>query len=185
MGEKQVVGQSRLLKADFPALLANLPSTGRVAEIGTWQGNSVARLARSRPDLEFVCIDTFAVLPEYDQLQERKPAQRMALWFENKRPNMTLFVGDTSKWSELRLGGWFGLIIIDGEHSRAAVRQDMCWASEHLTNDGRILLHDWKREVIRAGFSDCGAAEITGTPSGWGLAQLKCEYRRGRQLEDR
>jgi len=137
-----------------------------VVEIGTWHGASVTQLAKARPDLSFVCIDTFAEFESYNKQKNGRPDERLLLWLKNKRPNIFLFMGNTEEWCKLGLEGAFELIIVDGDHSTSAVEKDLRWARSHLKAGGLIILHDWKLPSVKAAVKSSGA-RVLSTPGSW------------------
>jgi len=144
-----------LLRADErDAILAAIPQRGRVLEIGTLSGASVAYFAAQRPNATFLSVDIFVKGPS-------PGAGSPANWLANKQPNMRLFIGTARELLEFCRPGAFDLIFVDGDHSKTGCRRDLCASVELLAPGGLLAAHDYCRErpgVIRAVDQFCAEA---------------------------
>lgn len=127
-------GQSWLSESELAWLIERLPERGLFVEVGTACGVTAAKIADARPNLEIICVDTFA---DFDK--PHVEPNRPTLWRMNQRPNMRLWVGTLA---ELLRGDchWPDAILVDGDHARDAVVADLDCALWHTAT---IYVHDY------------------------------------------
>jgi len=141
-----LAGCSLLQAEERDAILAAIPRRGRVLEIGTLSGASVAYFAARRPQATFLSVDIFVKGPS-------PGAGSPANWLANRQPNMRLFVGTAGELLEFSRAGVFDLVFIDGDHSKTGCRRDLRASLGLLAPGGLLAAHDYCGErpgVIRA-----------------------------------
>jgi hypothetical protein len=107
---------------------------GRVLEIGSYDGVTIAWMAKHRPRCEFTSVD----------LVQGRGFHHLQNWYENRQPNMALFVGTSFQFERyVKPGVKYDLIIVDGDHTREGVHRDLIFGAAHLNPLGRIVCHDY------------------------------------------
>jgi len=129
----------------FACLGDALPATRRILEIGTYDGQFTAILARLFPAAEIVTVD----LPESDPIlrttYERKADEDYRRFVEKRNANLgsanIVFRQFNSAFLLDRVRGPFDLVWVDGGHLYPEVAWDIA-AAHHLCRDGGYLLCD-------------------------------------------
>lgn len=137
------VGESWVNPRERNVLLELVGEWDDVLEIGTADGVTVAWLAEQRPGAHFVSIDTF---PAEDSGVTGKLGS-IDNWRANARQNQALFIGNGRQFARHSCG-LFDIVIIDGEHTFEACKEDIDVAIDlatSWTSSGLIVLHDYNR----------------------------------------
>jgi len=136
VGEKidGLVGVSQIGAAARGIILEKISESDKVLEIGTYDGVTVAWLARNRPSAVFVSVDRV----------QGRGFQHLRNWYENRQPNMMMVVGTSTKFFMVLMPHvkW-DMIIIDGDHSYRGVKSDLRLAYENLEDTGEVVCHDY------------------------------------------
>ena len=135
-----MIGESWMNAPERDALVRLLPETGSFLEIGTADGVTAAYIADRRPQARIVCVDTFP-----------GPTSRVTgqlgsynRWFQNRRPNMHLWVGTALDFCMLVPPGQFDEVLVDGEHKYDPARDDGAAAFWLVSETGYIAAHDFE-----------------------------------------
>jgi len=123
-------GPSMLSDAERAAVLKHIPAAGRVLEIGTGHGTSVASWARERSGVAFTCIDDFG-------------DGEISDWWANRQKGMSLWAGKVADFARLQPRSRFDVVIVDGDHSEKGCFEDLSLATRVIEPGGAIIAHDY------------------------------------------
>ena len=129
-----LIGRSAISEQEREYVCRALPKGGRLLEVGTLDGVSVAWWARERPDCEFITVDPFRV-------GHGTGSGSLENWKRNRRENQRLFVGTLQD-----LHGWdrqFDRAFVDGDHTYNACLADMKSAEPMICIRGTLFVHDY------------------------------------------
>ena len=147
---KPIVGSFGMSEPQRQVVADLIPPVGTFLEIGTADGATAAWIADRRPAAEVISIDLFPT--------EGSGVQGMigniALWQQNRRPNMHLWVGTANSLERLlQPSCQFDVILVDGEHTYESCHRDIDVALRLVTPAGAICLDDYENRqngVLRA-----------------------------------
>jgi predicted O-methyltransferase YrrM len=132
------------------ALWASLIKPGAILEIGIMYGWSVMAMLLGWPDIQdIVLIDS-----ELYGIPVGDTKQRIADFCADQGirvPRIHAIKMNTRQHTELALAGTFGLIHIDGEHSKEAVQNDIKLTAPYLSKYGTMIIDDISLPGIREG----------------------------------
>jgi len=117
------------------AIAESLPVAGRVLEVGTLHGVTVASWAKALPHTRFVSVDPF--------VNQKQGAGGQENWMRNKQPNMALLVGTINDVAVAVPPHWFDFIVVDGDHTEAGCYHDLDVSQQLLAGGGTIAVHDY------------------------------------------
>jgi len=135
-------GKSAMQAAERDGVLAQIPETGWVLEVGTLCGVSVSYWARNRPCVQFVSLDPFVKGTGTGPGNE-------AHWRTNAQSNQQLIIGKSCNMALQKSGAYlafFDVVIIDGDHHRDWCFFDCVNAHWLVKPSGKIIVHDYGRE---------------------------------------
>jgi hypothetical protein len=134
-----------------------------IIEIGINEGLTAKYLLDNCPTIEhYVGIDA---LPGYEtgfsQQRHEIPAQGRAGWLVRDDPRVTLLVRSRGA-TDVKLADLpkADLVLIDGDHFRAAVLHDSALAFAALKERGIVLWHDYKRLDDRGLPDPCNVSDV-------------------------
>lgn len=138
-----LVGTSGVTKREREFVPTLIPIKGRVLEVGTYDGATVAWWAKQRPEARFLSVDPFRhATPDSDG-----PLGHPGNWLVNQQPNMSLFVGTLLELlaAARPVRYRFDLVFVDGSHAYRDCRSDIevAWQLTDL-----VLVHDYHRERL-------------------------------------
>jgi hypothetical protein len=134
-------GRSWMSYPELCSLIAQLPTTGVLLEIGSASGVTAAVISKSRPDLRVICLDTFTSPVNGPDHFADNDQDRREHWHQNRQSNMELF--DCTVEIYILVGSCCPeFVLIDGDHSYRGVWDDL--ASSALFEPERIFLHDYE-----------------------------------------
>lgn len=128
------VGRSAISDEERALIPELLPKGGKLLELGTLDGVSVAYWATERPDCEFLTVDPFRV-------GHGTGSGTLKNWVANHRQNQRLFVGVSAD-----LHGFerqFDIAFVDGDHEYNACLKDLAAVERMVCIRGLILAHDY------------------------------------------
>lgn len=128
-------GPAIMERSEFDRLMEAVPDSGIFVEVGTWSGALAAHMADRHPKATILSVDNFSFAPECYHL-----------WAANRRPNMQLFVGDSSNFFRAFAFQAAG-ILVDCDHEEAAVYADLQAAAGHVATGAPLLAHDYGSPV--------------------------------------
>jgi hypothetical protein len=140
-------GLSWISQSELGWLIEHLPRDGLFVEVGTASGVTAALIAKARPRLRILCVDSF---PDHDApgLADGEPC-RIDHWRRNRRPNMHLFVGTLADLRTFGMDWYPTAILIDGDHSEHAVQDDLKNALGMLViPPGTLFIHDYDEPLL-------------------------------------
>lgn len=137
-------------RLEFSRLLADLGAK-RGAEIGVWRGKWSARLCVDNPELDLLCVDTWATDPAY--VDARNNAQALREAYENATDRLSHYRCTILRQPSLEAAksvadGSLDFIYIDANHGEAFVRADLdAWVPK-VRAGGIVAGHDyiWRPE---------------------------------------
>lgn len=133
---KQYEGSPKTLPEERELILRYTPDTGRFLEVGTLRGVSIAMIAEKRPNVRFVSVDIHPF--------NRKPiGNNNLIWWSNRHPNQTLFIGNIVEFNEITSSEVFDVIFIDADHDYASVKRDLEISRRLIKPSGIIICHDY------------------------------------------
>lgn len=134
MSKRSWLTKYSLTSEERAGLLAAIPNTGRMMEVGTWVGASVRFFAERRPLVQFMSIDP---------LVRAGGAKALGAWHERQMPNTNLFLGTTQHYARLHDSPRFDIILIDGDHSKDGCLVDLLLCKDWLSPNGQLVAHDY------------------------------------------
>lgn len=137
-------------RAELSRLLADLGSRNG-AEIGVWRGKWSARLCLDNPDLELLCVDTWASYSGYQD--SRNNAQKLEEAYANARERLSQYRCTILRQPSLEAAksvpdGSLDFVYVDANHGETFVMADLkAWASK-VRVGGIVAGHDyiWRPE---------------------------------------
>jgi len=117
------------------ALLAAIPPTGRVLEVGTWCGGTIRYLAENRTGVKFLSIDPL-ICAEGDKA--------LMAWGAGKLQNTTLLLGTIAHYAGIHDHPQFDVIVIDGDHRKKPCFSDLWHCHQWLAPGGQLVVHDYQ-----------------------------------------
>ncbi len=134
-------GLSWLTREELSKLISSLPHSGSFLEYGTASGVTASLVADARPGLHVVCVDNFADADAV-HVAGKEPA-RPDLWRRNRRPNMSLWLGELDSFARIGRGMEFDAILLDGPHDIESAAAAIEVAAPMLAVGGTIYVHDY------------------------------------------
>lgn len=115
-------------------LARDAKSTVRVLEIGVWKGAWTSVVLSNLPHCSVVGVDPY---PRLGNIRTEMLGRLERLGLQGR---FELFTST----QDVPDGVHFDLIHIDGEHSEAAADRDLSYAKDHLTDEGIIVMDDYR-----------------------------------------
>ena len=126
-------------------MLSKLPQGGIFIEIGTYNGATIAYMAKERPDATFISIDPF---PNEVDTRTYNTIGTINSWRANRQENNFLFVGTMKEFLRFSQVGFADIVFVDGNHYYDFVLSDLEDSLLLLKPEGIIMAHDFNREGI-------------------------------------
>lgn len=132
------------LSADEGRCLADYATGKNVLEIGSYKGRSTACMSQVAKSV--YCIDPF------DGRATPNPEETLHQFLANVKKysgacTVVYFVGTAAEYLDSRPPNTFDVVFIDGDHSPAAVKEDVRCALKLLRPDGLLMFHDYRRRA--------------------------------------
>lgn len=105
-----------------------------VLEVGVWKGGWTSVILMNLPDVELQGVDPY---PRYESVRAYMQSNLTTLGIDDR------FLFSPSV-ADLADGACYSMIHIDGEHSERAVEAELEFATDHLTDDGIIIVDDFR-----------------------------------------
>ncbi len=125
-----------------------------VLEVGVWKGAWTSVILMNLPEVQLDGVDPY---PGFESVREHMEA-RLADLGVNGRFKLSASLTDLAD------DACFSMIHIDGEHSEKAVETELAYAADHLTDDGIVVVDDfrvsWFPGIASALFRFLGSSDL-------------------------
>jgi len=162
-----VSGQIWTTKSETQKLIDLIPPNGTLMEIGSCCGGTAAVIADARKDARIISVDP------YPDINHR---HNVLFWIDNKRPNSLLITASARELVDTYRNS-ISVVFVDGDHTYAAVSEDLVSASQVVASDGLIVAHDYHLgdhpQVTQAIDDFCSSSEWSVTEVVGSLALLR------------
>ena len=135
-----MIGKSAIAPEEREHVLTLIPEHGRMLEIGTLDGVTVAWWASERRGADFLSVDLFVVACGTG-------AGNPDRWKKNSKPNQRLMIG--SSGCLLGYERSFDVAFIDGDHSYKACLSDLKNIEPMMRPNSPMCVHDYGRENLK------------------------------------
>jgi len=145
--DQHIVQIERDSCSDLPSIIYQIAKKikpKRYLEIGVLKGRSMALVLKASPQTEACGIDIWGSHADYNMNPREVKASMKAIGIDN----LPIFLTGSSYdvlpvlWKDKSIPEFFNLILVDGDHDRAAATKDLNLCLKHMTDDGILIFHD-------------------------------------------